>query len=478
MHSCYPLLLNGRDTNARALVRTRLTRALTASNTWSCTEYNSNNSWNVNFNNGNTNNNNKYNSNVVRAVSALDDADISQWIDAYEDCYRHKKTSIQCSLYRMRYEYDLLQIAREVKSRTYRPSTSTTFVVTRPKLREIFAANFRDRIVQHWISLRIEPMLEYRFCQQGNVSFNCRKGFGVQKAVSRLYDIMSEQTDGFKNKAWIGKFDIKSFFMSIDVKVLWSYLEAFIKENYKERDIDTLLWLTKITIFHQPQNDCVKHGDLSLWNELPPHKSLFGVPMGIGMPIGNITSQLLANFYMSVFDGFILKKLETIGGGYIRFVDDFCIVCRNKQDVIDLFEKSKIFAKDVLHVLVHPDKFYLQPVSHGVRFVGSMLAPHRVYLSGATLGNLYNAAQKMERLCRDVVMLGATKARLRRLNSMLSSINSLLGFTRCNKSYGIRRKILDDCVHLWKVCYMRGAYDVLVIRQKYRIGYYLHETDR
>lgn len=477
MYGYYPLLLNGRDTNVKALVRTRLTRALAASNTWSCTEYNSNNSWNVNFGNGNTNNNNKYNDLIVRAVSALDDTDILQWIDAYDDCCKHKKTSNQCTLYRMQYEYDLLQLAREVKSRTYKPSTSVTFVVTRPKLREIFAANFRDRIVQHWISLRIEPLLECRFRQQGDVSFNCRKGYGVQKAVTRLYDIMSKQTNGFKSRAWIGKFDIKSFFMSIDVNVLWRYFELFIKENYKGDDMDTLLWLTKVTIFHQPQNDCVRHGKLSLWDKLPPYKSLFGLPYGTGMPIGNITSQLLANFYMSVFDEFILNELKPIGGDYIRFVDDFCIVCKDKKDIISLYKKSKVFAKKELHIDIHPNKFYLQPASHGVRFVGSILAPHRVYLSNATLGNLHRAVCETESLCRSIVVKGITRNRARMLDTIQSSVNSLLGFTRCNKSYGTKRRFFGKCVYLWNICYIRGAFNILTIRKNYKLGYCLYETN-
>ena len=105
------------------------------------------------------NNNNKNNSNVVRAVAALGEEDRLAWLEAFEDCCRHKLTSPQCVEYRAHFEEDLFTLAMEVKNRTYKPSTSTCFIVTRPKLREVFAANFRDRVVHHWICLRLEPLL-------------------------------------------------------------------------------------------------------------------------------------------------------------------------------------------------------------------------------------------------------------------------------------------------------------------------------
>lgn len=92
-------------------------------------------------------------------------------------------------MYRLIWHEDLLDLAREVYERTYRPTTSTCFIVTRPKLREVFAANFRDRIVQHWLCLRLEPLFEARFVEHGNVSFNCRKGFGTFACIDQLTKI-------------------------------------------------------------------------------------------------------------------------------------------------------------------------------------------------------------------------------------------------------------------------------------------------
>ena len=181
---------NGRVTGTRqlgrALVKNKIVHAITASNHWASTEDSSTHAWSVNFGSGNFNNNNKYNSNVVRAVAALPLEYAEGWFEAFDDCCRRKRMSTQCILYRLWWDMDLLNLARSVYDRTYNPTTSICFITTLPKLREVFAANFRDRIVQHWLCLRLEPLFEQRFESQNDVSYNCRKGFGVQACVERV----------------------------------------------------------------------------------------------------------------------------------------------------------------------------------------------------------------------------------------------------------------------------------------------------
>lgn len=310
-----------------ALVKRKLACALRSS-----TENSQNNAWNVNFNDGNTNNNNKYNSNSVRAVAALDEEIKIGWIDAFDDCCAKKKSSPQCNAYRIDYEFDLWMLIASVYQRNYVPSISTCFMVTHPKLREIFAAHFRDRIVQHWIIIRLEPLFEKRFIAQGNVSFNCRKNFGTLKAVNALERDIVEISHNYTVETHIGRFDLKSFFMSIDLTILWKLLKTFIIKEYKGDDIDTLLYLTEIVVFHRPQENCYRNGDITLWNDLPPHKSLFNLLELIGMAIGNLTSQQFANFYMSFFDEFMIWLCTRYGCKYERFVDDFTVV--GNRDII------------------------------------------------------------------------------------------------------------------------------------------------
>ena len=355
-----------------SVVRSKIIHALTAG---SVTENSATNAWNLNFSNGTLNNNNKNNTNVVRAVCALGEKEIDGWVDAYFDCISNKRTAPQCDRYRTNYEEDLWRLMNEVYNRTYQPSKSLCFVVTRPRLREIFAASFRDRIVQHWIVRRIDPLFEERFRAQGDVSFNCRKGYGSMKAVERLAAHFEEVSQGYSREAWVGKFDIKSFFMSIDKNVLFDLLIPFVKERYKGDDIDTLLWLIDITIRHCPQKLCERRSRPVMWERLAKSKSLFNAPDHVGLAIGNITSQIIANFYLSFFDEWMNAQCAENGARYIRFVDDWAVVAQDKGFIIRLYKSAGEWLKTNLHLQLHTDKFYLQPVTHGVKFVGQVIKP-------------------------------------------------------------------------------------------------------
>lgn len=464
--------LNGRCTGVDALVRNKLVSAVCSSNHWSCSENNSNNSWNVNFESGNLNNNNKNNSNVVRAVSALGEEDRLSWLEAFEDCCRHKLTSPQCVDYRSHFEDDLFKLALEVKGRTYEPSTSTCFIVTFPKLREVFAANFRDRIVHHWVCLRLEPLFEMRFHQQGDVSYNCRKGYGTLAAVNRLKDDLMRISENYTVETWIGKFDLRAFFMSIDRDVLLSLLIPFIRKYYQGGDIDTLIYLTEKIVRHNPQSDCVKKSDPALWEQLPEGKSLFN-SHGVGMPIGNLPSQLFANFYLSFMDHIILERCRQIGGAYIRFVDDFCIVSRDKAGIMQIYREVKEWLENRLHLTLHADKVYLQEAKKGVKFVGTVIKPSRHYTSNRTLGNMVNRIRETDRHCAVMLARGVTLERLTKLERMVDSINSYMGFCVHNNSYTIRRNMFRKNFNFWKFCFVSGHFTIVKIRKNFQIRNYL-----
>ena len=468
--------LNGRCTgDVQSLVRNKLVSAMNSSNHWSCSENNSNNSWNVNFSDGNFNNNNKNNSNVVRAVAALGEEDRLAWSEAFEDCCRHKLTSPQCVEYRAHFEEDLFKLAMEVNSRTYKPSTSTCFIVTRPKLREVFAANFRDRVVHHWICLRLEPLLEARFHSHGNVSFNCRKGFGTLAAVKHLEDELIRISENYTTEAWIGRFDLSSFFMSIDKEVLLSLLIPFIRKYYTGSDIDTLIYLTVITIRHQPQLDCEKRSPDELWTRLDKSKSLF---YKNGMPIGNLPSQELANFFLSFMDWFVLQWCERNDGGYARFVDDFCVLCRNKDEILSLYRDLSAWTKKNLHLLIHPDKVYLQEAKKGVKFVGTVIKPGRRYTSNRTLGSMVDCIRQTDRFCAVIEEFGVTYRRLAKLENLVDGLNSYFGFCVHTNSYTIRRNMFKGMFHFWQFCFIAGRYTKVKIRKPYRLrNFILKEED-
>lgn len=167
------LHLNGRITgwSVDRLVKYKIVCALTVS----CQEYSDNYAYFVSS--GGTYYSSKTHSCSGRAVAALGEEVKTEWVDALIDCIRKKRGSHDCETYLMgNFELDLWMLIYEVSERVYRPGKSKCFVVTRPRPREIFAAFFRDRIVQHWAANKLEPMFEERFMRLGDVSFNCRKG--------------------------------------------------------------------------------------------------------------------------------------------------------------------------------------------------------------------------------------------------------------------------------------------------------------
>lgn len=461
------------------LVKNKIRYAFSASNYWSSTENNQNNAWNVNFSSGNINNNNKYNSNlIVRPVAALDEKRKEAWIDAFDDCCRHKKSSDNCIRYRLRYEYDLFKLAYEVESGIYTPSASICFCVTRPKLREIFAANFRDRIVHHWLMMKLNPLFEKRFIEQGNVSFNCRKGFGTMAAVNAVKRDVEEISGGYTKDAFIGRFGIVCFFMSMDREDLIEKLRWFVYENYKEDDVDLVFDTLCKVIRNNPAENCEKHGNVELFLQLDKRKSFFHAKPNKGLPIGNLPSQILANFDLSFFDEAMSKWVSERGGKYERFVDDFVVVMPTMKLVWEAYVFARDFLDRELYLELHEDKKYMQYYGNGVLFVGYVVKYDRTYLSNRTYGHFKDKIANVDKICGDARVRGITEDRLVEINDAIQALNSYTGFSCHVNGYAKTRKILMECKNIYTFAYLKHDKNVLKMRKKYKKGEYLYEEDR
>lgn len=468
--------LNGRVTGVSTLVKNKIARAL-PSNYWSSTENSNNNSWNINFSNGSFNNNNKNNNNQVRGVVALSEKVLEEWVDAYLDCCRNKKSSPQCIEYRIRYEDDLYSLAREVLERRYKPTTSFCFVVIRPRYREVFAAAFRDRIVQHWVCMRLLPAFEARFRAQGDVSFNCRKGYGSMVAVDRLEDAIVRQSENYTRDTWIGKFDLRAFFMSVDRQLLLELLVPFIKDTCQGEDMDTLLYLVEVIVRHRPHEDCDKRSPSALWDRLPPSKSLFHAKPDVGMPIGNFTSQQFANFYLSFLDDFILGLCRFYEVEYVRFVDDFVLV-GEKEAIQTIVYNVKNYLKSRLHLDLHDDKVYLQYVTKGVKFVGQVIRPGRRYTSNVTIGGLVDKLRVTDMICRRIDREGRSVELLYALDRNVASLNSYMGFLVHTNSYTVRRNRFTRSPWFWCCCFIKGKFRVVKLKKRYIYRFYLLKKEK
>lgn len=160
-------------------------------------EINAYGSWYVNFNDGYVNNFGKFGCCYVRPCTANVEYRIilqTVW-EAYEDCLEGKRSSPQTLEYMPKAAEDIPQLAWEIYTRTYQPPMSTCFMVTFLKLREVFAAAFRDRIIHHWICLRMQPLFEDRCHELGDVSHACRKGYGTKTAIAQVQEGMIRVSD-------------------------------------------------------------------------------------------------------------------------------------------------------------------------------------------------------------------------------------------------------------------------------------------
>ena len=352
---------------------------------------------------------------------------------AYYECRRNKRQTANAIAFELNFEQELIRLWQEINSGTYKIGRSIAFIVKEPVQREVFAANFRDRVVHHLVIAKINPLFEQSFIPS---SYSCRAGKGTLYGVRDVSRMIKECSAGYSEDCYILKLDIRSFFMSIDKNILYRMLKIFIEEKYSAPDKYLLQKLLKKIIFYNPEDNCFIKGSLADWNGLPCHKSLFWSDRARGLPIGNLTSQIFANFYLDKLDKYVTKELGF--QYYGRYVDDFVLIHRDKSVLLDARRKIEIFLQNSLHLTLHPQKVYLQHYSKGVRFIGAVIKPYRIYIGNRTKRNLY---QKI--YAELPPMSESVSAVLGKIEKFSSCVNSYLGFMRHYNTFRLRSHILS-----------------------------------
>ena len=278
-----------------------------------------------------------YPSNFEKVPKLCQSSLLIDLFQAYYDARRNKRNSINQMQFEINYESNLIQLAQEINDRTYQIAPSICFVITDPVQREIFAADFRDRVVHHLIYNYISPIFERVFI---NDAYSCRKGKGTSYGIERLQHFILSSSENYTKDCYVLKLDIKGYFMAINKQILFEKIKTTLEKfryRTKEKaitwnetfDYEMVIYLITKVIFNNPINGCIVKGKKSDWNGLPPSKSLFHSPVGCGLPIGNLTSQLFSNIYLTDFDHYIKCQLKC--QYYGRYVDDFAIVHTDKD---------------------------------------------------------------------------------------------------------------------------------------------------
>jgi len=252
---------------------------------------------------------------------------------AYLDCRKNKRSTVNALKFEWNLERNLFQLQKELEAGTYKPGRSICFAIKDPSPREIFAADFRDRVVHHFLINEIEEIGERKFIFD---TFSCRKNKGTHLAVRRLKGFIRKATKNYTKKAFYAQLDISGFFMAIDHNILHRLFEKLILEQNKpicwQKEV---LWLAKTIIFNKPTQNYVVKGDTSLFKFIPPRKSLFHSGARCGLPIGNYSSQFSANLYLNELDHFIKRELGC--RYYVRYVDDLILLNANK-DILNIWK--------------------------------------------------------------------------------------------------------------------------------------------
>lgn len=374
---------------------------------------------------------------------------------AHYDCIRGKSSSPDALRFEVNLFENIVALTDAINSRTYEPLPSITFVVSKPVYREVFAANYRDRIIHHYIALRLEPLFEGIFNDR---TYNCRVGKGQMAAVQQLAADIKEVSENYTKPCWYLKCDMKGFFMSIPRKRLADLVDTFIVDNYKGEDIEDLRYLSRVTIMNDPTINCINRSSEEEMAKVPFGKTLRTSKPGCGLPIGNLTSQHDANFWLNLFDWWLENELHIYWHG--RYVDDFYLIHRDKQVLLDAIPKIRSYLAD-MGVTLHPRKIMLQECSRGIKFTGMVVKNGRVYPGNRTVGNFENLIHSMNKLPDNYT--------IEQLEHFVCSVNSYLGYMRHCDSYDIRKRILLKMDRrFYRRIYIKGHYEVVCVKSRFR----------
>lgn len=326
---------------------------------------------------------------VIGAIAIME-LEFQEVVEAYYSCRRGKRNSVYALDFEFHLEENLYDLYLEIKEKRYKISRSIAFVIEQPKIREIWSATFRDRIVHHIIFNRLVDRFLPRFIRN---SFACISERGTLDGSNKLFAGMKSLTNNWQNTGCYLGADIRNFFVSIHKPTLLKIIEPRVVEPW-------LMELIEQVIVHDPRQNCLIKSKDEAFKRVPQHKSLWRTPMERGLPIGNLTSQFFANVYLNELDQFAKHTLKA--KYYYRYVDDIVALNPSPKVLNDWFNRMNEFLNTKLKIEFHPFKKRVGLIHQGIDFVGYVHKPHRRYVRTRTLNKMksrVNQWRKDPNLC-------------------------------------------------------------------------------
>lgn len=266
-------------------------------------------------------------------------AEFQALVAAARSAARGHRSSRDVASFLLDLEPQVLELERELLLGLYRPRPFRTFAILDPKPRTISAAAFRDRVVHHALCAEIGPVLERGAVES---SFACRRGKGVLAALRHVRRQVVRRRFALK-------LDVRHFFESLSHDVLRRLLRRRLRD-------ERLAWLVDVFL-----------------NAGAP-----GSPPGRGLPIGNLTSQHFANFYLGPLDRLVTRGFRL--GGYCRYMDDVLVFHDSKEALWEVLAAVEDLLGSRLDLELRPEVTRLLPVTEGVPFLGFAVFPGTVRL--------------------------------------------------------------------------------------------------
>lgn len=309
---------------------------------------------------------------------------------AWGEFAKGKRNKRDVQNFQIRLMDNILNLHSELLTKIYVHGGYEAFRICDPKPRHIHKASVRDRLLHHAIYRVLYPFFDRLFSAD---SFSCRVNKGTHRAINRFKEFGRIVSKNNTYTCWVLKCDIRKFFASINQPILLDIVRKYI-------DDQDIVWLLKQVII-----------------------SFHNTSSGKGLPLGNLTSQLLVNIYMNKFDQFMKHAVKV--KHYIRYADDFVLLSQDRLWLENLIPVIGDYLFKELRLNLHPNKVYIKTMSSGVDFLGWVhFADHRVlrtatklrmfrhltesnrrsavvasYLGLLSHGNTWKLRQSIEKMC-------------------------------------------------------------------------------
>ena len=334
--------------------------------------------------------------------------DIENTEESYKRTQRGKRKYRKEAIYfSMAKEKKLKKLRKELEEKRYRPGGYIAFYVYEPKKRLVHAPHIRDKIVQFSIHTVLQGVYKLVFIKD---SYACLEDKGTHEAVHRIQHYM-RLAQWMYAEPYIVKIDVRKFFYSINRDILKTIYRKKIPES--ERDF---LRILDMIVDSSPEGEK-------------------------GLPLGNVTSQDFANIYLNEIDQFCKRYLGL--KWYVRYMDDICIIVKDRETARNVLAEIETYAKERLDVELN-EKTHIYPLAQGINTLG-----FRIHTTHLEVRNISKAAMKRRIKKIDEKVQSGRMAK----KQAQQAVNAWLGHARHSNSYNLAKKIF-------------GKYDYIQVEDK------------